>query len=146
MGHLTKRETVYVLSDSTDYEGVREGSWKRRLWNSLSRPHRRHSGSCQDAFTVISARVDLLMRVHHRNLTSLVGYCNDETNIGLIYEYMANGNLREHLSGSRSNILSWGDRLQIAIEAAQGLTGLSALGLQSAYNPQGCEINEHLAE
>ncbi|KAM2061344.1 hypothetical protein ACFX1T_046418 [Malus domestica] len=66
-------------------------------------------------------QVNLLLRVHHRNLTSLVGYCNDETNIGLIYEYMANGNLREHLSGSRSNILSWRDRLQIAIEAAQGL-------------------------
>ncbi|KAM1462371.1 hypothetical protein ACFXTO_047421 [Malus domestica] len=33
--------------------------------------------------------VHLLMRVHHRNLRSLVGYCNDETNI----EYMANGKL-----------------------------------------------------
>lgn len=39
------------------------------------------------------------MRVHHRNLTSLVGYCNEENNIGLIYEYMANGNLDEIVSG-----------------------------------------------
>lgn len=38
------------------------------------------------------------MRVHHRNLTSLVGYCTDGTNTGLIYEYMFNGNLHEHLS------------------------------------------------
>ncbi|OIW04943.1 hypothetical protein TanjilG_15688 [Lupinus angustifolius] len=45
------------------------------------------------------AEVKLLMIVHHRNLTSLVGYCNEEGNIGLIYEYMANGNLDEHLSG-----------------------------------------------
>jgi len=44
-------------------------------------------------------QVNLLMRVHHKNLTSLVGYCNEETNKGLIYEYMANGNLQEHLSG-----------------------------------------------
>lgn len=79
------------------------------------------SRSSVQGFQQFLTEVDLLMRVHHRNLTSLVGYCNDETNIGLIYEYMANGNLREHLSGSRSNILSWGDRLQIAIEAAQGL-------------------------
>ncbi|XP_048443127.1 LRR receptor-like serine/threonine-protein kinase IOS1 [Pyrus x bretschneideri] len=79
------------------------------------------SPSSVQGFQQFLTEVDLLMRVHHRNLTSLVGYCNDETNIGLIYEYMANGNLREHLSGSRSNILSWGDRLQIAIEAAQGL-------------------------
>ncbi|XP_072072683.1 probable LRR receptor-like serine/threonine-protein kinase At1g51880 isoform X1 [Arachis hypogaea] len=45
------------------------------------------------------AEVKLLMRVYHRNLTSIIGYCNEETNIGLIYEYMANGNLDEHLSG-----------------------------------------------
>lgn len=39
------------------------------------------------------------MRVHHKNLTSLVGYCNDEKNIALMYEYMANGNLQQNLSG-----------------------------------------------
>ncbi|CAB4302987.1 unnamed protein product [Prunus armeniaca] len=66
--------------------------------------------------------VDLLLRVHHKNLTSLVGYCNDKTGVGLVYEYMSSGNLREHLfSGSSSNILTWKDRLQIAIDAAQGL-------------------------
>ena len=43
--------------------------------------------------------VKLLTRVHIRNLTSLIGYCNEGTNKGLIYEYMANGNLQEHLSG-----------------------------------------------
>lgn len=44
-------------------------------------------------------QVTLLMRVHHRNLTSLVGYLNEGDHIGLIYEYMANGDLAEHLSG-----------------------------------------------
>ncbi|OIW18136.1 hypothetical protein TanjilG_00335 [Lupinus angustifolius] len=69
------------------------------------------------------AEVKLLMIVHHRNLTSLVGYCNEEGNIGLIYEYMANGNLDEHLSGKniKAKLLTWEDRLRIAIDAAQGL-------------------------
>ncbi|ONI15694.1 hypothetical protein PRUPE_3G056100 [Prunus persica] len=67
------------------------------------------------------AEVDLLLRVHHINLISLVGYCNDKTNKGLVYEYMANGNLQKHLAGSSSNVLTWEGRLQIAIEAAQGL-------------------------
>ncbi|XP_038896205.1 probable LRR receptor-like serine/threonine-protein kinase At1g51880 [Benincasa hispida] len=61
------------------------------------------------------------MRVHHRNLTNLVGYMNDGGHLGLIYEYMTKGNLAEHLSEKSSNILSWEDRLRIAVDAAQGL-------------------------
>ncbi|RYR26273.1 hypothetical protein Ahy_B02g060487 [Arachis hypogaea] len=71
-----------------------------------------------------SSPVKLLMRVHHRSLTSLIGYCNEETNIGLIYEYMANnGNLNEYLSGgnNKEKSLNWEDRLRITLEAAQGL-------------------------
>ncbi|RDX62676.1 LRR receptor-like serine/threonine-protein kinase IOS1, partial [Mucuna pruriens] len=69
------------------------------------------------------AEVKLLMRVHHKNLTSLIGYCNEGTNKSLIYEYMANGNLQEHLSGkhSKSKFLSWEDRIRIAVDAALGL-------------------------
>ncbi|KAK1548943.1 hypothetical protein Q3G72_020236 [Acer saccharum] len=68
--------------------------------------------------------VELLLRVHHKNLTSLVGYCDDGTNMGLIYEFMSNGNLESHLldeGSSTADILSWGGRLRIATETAQGL-------------------------
>ncbi|PON39639.1 Mitogen-activated protein kinase kinase kinase, partial [Parasponia andersonii] len=68
------------------------------------------------------AEVKLLMRVHHGNLTSLVGYCNEANNKALIYEFMANGDLDSHLSGGENaNVLSWEERLQIARDAAQGL-------------------------
>lgn len=62
-----------------------------------------------------------LMRVHHRNLASLVGYCHEGTNMGLIYEYMAGGNLQNYLSDISTSPLSWIERLQIAVDAAQGL-------------------------
>ncbi|KAI5336908.1 hypothetical protein L3X38_016177 [Prunus dulcis] len=77
------------------------------------------SPSSVQGFQQFHSEVNLLTRVHHRNLTSLVGYCEDETKIGLVYEYMANGNLQECLSDR--NILSWEDRLRIAVDAAQGL-------------------------
>ncbi|KAI4305442.1 hypothetical protein L6164_028807 [Bauhinia variegata] len=81
------------------------------------------SPSSAQGYQQFQAEVKLLMTVHHRNLTSLIGYCNEETNKGLIYEYMANGNLHEHLSGkhSKSKFLTWEDRLRISIDAAQGL-------------------------
>ncbi|KAJ7963126.1 protein kinase family protein [Quillaja saponaria] len=81
------------------------------------------SPSSVQGYQQFQAEVKLLMRVHHRNLTSLVGYCNEETHMGLIYEYMELGNLDEHLSGedSGAKLLSWEDRLRIAMDAAQGL-------------------------
>ncbi|XP_054804467.1 probable LRR receptor-like serine/threonine-protein kinase At4g29180 isoform X2 [Prosopis cineraria] len=64
---------------------------------------------------------ELLMTVHHKNLVAFIGYCDDGRKMALIYEYMANGNLKNYLSARNSRCLSWGRRLQIAIDAAQGL-------------------------
>ncbi|XP_065632094.1 LRR receptor-like serine/threonine-protein kinase IOS1 isoform X2 [Quercus suber] len=79
------------------------------------------SASSVQGYQQFQAEVKLLMRVHHKNLTTLVGYCYEGTNMGLVYEYMANGDLEAHLSGENTNILSWEARLQIAMDAAQGL-------------------------
>ncbi|XP_027344323.1 LRR receptor-like serine/threonine-protein kinase IOS1 [Abrus precatorius] len=81
------------------------------------------SQSTIHGYQQFQAEVKLLMRVHHKNLTYLIGYCNEGTNKGLIYEYMANGNLLEHLSGKHSTpkFLTWEDRLRIAVDAALGL-------------------------
>lgn len=45
-------------------------------------------------------QVELLLRVHHVNLVSLVGYCFEENHLALVYEYTANGDLKQHLSGN----------------------------------------------
>ena len=44
--------------------------------------------------------VDILSRLDHPNLVSLIGYCADGKDRFLVYEYMHNGNLQEHLSGN----------------------------------------------
>ncbi|KAL2590842.1 hypothetical protein AAZV13_13G311400 [Glycine max] len=61
------------------------------------------------------------MRVHHKNLASFLGYCNEVGHTGIIYEYMAYGNLEEYLSDARREPLSWRQRIQIAVDAAQGI-------------------------
>ncbi|CAK7356801.1 unnamed protein product [Dovyalis caffra] len=61
------------------------------------------SPSSVQGYKEFAAEVKVLLRVHHRNLTSLVGYCDEGANLGLIYEYMANGTLKDYLS------IGWGD-------------------------------------
>ncbi|XP_022724152.1 LOW QUALITY PROTEIN: putative leucine-rich repeat receptor-like protein kinase At2g19210 [Durio zibethinus] len=79
------------------------------------------SESSAQGYKEFHAEVKLLMRVHHGNLTDLVGYCNEGSHMGLIYEYMANGNLKQHLSYRNAYTMSWEERLRIATDAAQGL-------------------------
>ncbi|KAL8138690.1 hypothetical protein V2J09_004691 [Rumex salicifolius] len=64
---------------------------------------------------------ELLTKIHHVNLVSLIGYCEENSNMALVYEYMSSGNLKMHLSDRNKNPLSWKTRLQISIDAAQGL-------------------------
>ncbi|XP_028804753.1 probable LRR receptor-like serine/threonine-protein kinase At1g51810 [Neltuma alba] len=61
------------------------------------------------------------MVVHHRHLVSLIGYCEETGARALVYEYMANGDLRQHLSGNNQHTLKWKNRLQVALDAARGL-------------------------
>jgi hypothetical protein len=43
--------------------------------------------------------VDLLSKINHRNLLSLLGYCNETKEVILIYKHMSGGSLRDHLHG-----------------------------------------------
>lgn len=79
------------------------------------------SQSSRQGYKEFLAEVQLLMIVHHRNLVSLVGYCNEKENMALVYEYMASGNLKDQLLENNTNMLNWRARLQIAVDAAQGL-------------------------
>ncbi|MFQ6639098.1 hypothetical protein Gotur_014336 [Gossypium turneri] len=80
------------------------------------------------------AEVELLLRVHHRNLTTIVGYCDYGSNMGLIYEFMAKGNLAEYLKDSSRGVLNWKGRLGISLEAAHKL---SDFGLSKAFPLEG---------
>lgn len=62
------------------------------------------------------AEAQILTRIHHKNLVSIIGYCNDEEYMALVYEYMLEGTLQEHIAGSNRDggCLPWRQRLRIA--------------------------------
>uniref|UniRef100_A0A0E0QNS8 Protein kinase domain-containing protein n=1 Tax=Oryza rufipogon TaxID=4529 RepID=A0A0E0QNS8_ORYRU len=65
----------------------------------------------------------ILTRIHHKNLVSMIGYCKDGEYMALVYEYMSEGTLEEHIAGRDRNKrnITWTERLRIALESAQGL-------------------------
>ncbi|KAH6766091.1 Leucine-rich repeat protein kinase family protein [Perilla frutescens var. hirtella] len=65
--------------------------------------------------------IELLSRLHHRNLVSLIGYCDDEGEQMLVYEFMPNGTLRDHLSGKFKAPLAFGMRVRVALGASRGI-------------------------
>ncbi|KAJ7951682.1 protein kinase family protein [Quillaja saponaria] len=77
--------------------------------------------SSMQGFKEFQSEAQILMILHHRNLVSLIGYCDEGDVKALIYEYMANGNLHQKLSDRSTSVLAWKDRLQIAVDAAYGI-------------------------
>ncbi|KAL1538834.1 Calcium/calmodulin-regulated receptor-like kinase 2 [Salvia divinorum] len=65
--------------------------------------------------------VSLLARLHHRNLVNLVGYCVDKGQHMLVYEYMSNGSLENLIYNDVEQVLSWEDRVQIALDISHGI-------------------------
>ncbi|GJX25824.1 probable serine/threonine-protein kinase PBL11 [Tanacetum coccineum] len=71
--------------------------------------------------------VKLISKVKHRNLVGLVGYCEETGTKGvqiLVYEYVSNGSLLEHIVGRDREPLTWRQRVNIAIQAAKGIAHL----------------------
>ncbi|XWS70012.1 hypothetical protein CRYUN_Cryun03dG0012600 [Craigia yunnanensis] len=72
------------------------------------------------------AEVEMLSRLHHRNLVKLIGICTEERNRCLVYELIPNGSVESHLHGfdKESAPLNWDARIKIALGAARGLAYL----------------------
>ncbi|KAL0010257.1 hypothetical protein SO802_005365 [Lithocarpus litseifolius] len=106
------------------------------------------SASSNQGYKEFRAEAQLLMIVHHKNLVSLVGYCDEGVKKALIYEYMANGNLLQHLSVTNTNVLTWNERIHIAVDAAHGLeylhNGCKPPIIHRDLKPSNILLNEHM--
>ncbi|KAJ1391583.1 Serine-threonine/tyrosine-protein kinase, catalytic domain [Sesbania bispinosa] len=93
----------------------------------------------------LKARLDLLSKLQHPNLVSLLGHCidvggqDDSSNhkLHLIYEYVPNGNYHTHLSEfSTEKALKWSDRLTILIGVAKAVHFLHTGVIPGCFNNQ----------
>ncbi|KAG2648069.1 probable serine/threonine-protein kinase PIX13 [Panicum virgatum] len=79
------------------------------------------------------SEINFLGRLSHPNLVKLLGYCWEDKELLLVYEFMAKGSLENHLFRRGCAPLSWELRLKIAIGAARGLAFLHASEKQVIY-------------
>ena len=92
------------------------------------------AGSRTSSSLHVHATLQVLSKVRHRHLVSLIGYCQEGREMILVYEFMPGGSLRDHLTegdhsmARGSQKLSWRQRLEIALGAAKGVEYLH-LGL-----------------
>lgn len=70
------------------------------------------------------AEVEIISRIHHRHLVSLVGYCILDSRRLLVYDYVPNKTLYHHLHGEGMPVVSWEKRVRIAAGAARGIAYL----------------------
>ncbi|XP_047169222.1 probable serine/threonine-protein kinase PIX13 isoform X3 [Vigna umbellata] len=84
---------------------------------------------------IMQSEITFLGTVSHPNLVKLLGYCCDDVEFLLVYEFMPKGSLETHLFWRNTNTepLSWDTRLKIAIGAARGLAYLHTSDKQIIY-------------
>jgi hypothetical protein len=100
------------------YKGVLPGSGKEVAVKQL----KAGSGQGEREF---QAEVEIISRVHHRHLVSLVGYCiAGSSQRLLVYEFVPNDTLERHLHGKGVPVMDWPTRLAIALGSAKGLAYL----------------------
>ncbi|GFQ00122.1 probable receptor protein kinase tmk1 [Phtheirospermum japonicum] len=80
------------------------------------------------------AEIEVLTKVRHRHLVALHGFCDNGSERLLVYEYMPQGCLGQHLfhwKDMRVPPLTWNQRITIALDVARGVEYLHSLAQTS---------------
>ncbi|XP_038886267.1 protein STRUBBELIG-RECEPTOR FAMILY 5 [Benincasa hispida] len=67
--------------------------------------------------------VSIISKLHHTNITEVVGFCSEQGHHLLVYEFFMNGSLHGflHMSDDFSKPLTWNTRVRIALGTARAL-------------------------
>ncbi|KOM48812.1 hypothetical protein LR48_Vigan07g251600 [Vigna angularis] len=87
----------------------------------------------EDSERIFRNEVNIISRLIHRNLVQFMGWCQEKEELLLVFEYMSNGSLDNHLFGNRRS-LTWDVRYKIALGVARALRYLHEDAEQSVLH------------
>ncbi|KAK3228657.1 hypothetical protein Dsin_000538 [Dipteronia sinensis] len=97
------------------------GSVYRGEINGLKIAVKQHKNASFQGEKEFKSEVQVLSKARHENVVMLLGSCSEGNQRLLVYEFVCNGSLDQHLSKHTRRPLSWEKRIKIAMGAAKGL-------------------------
>ncbi|KAE8718635.1 NAD(P)H-quinone oxidoreductase subunit M [Hibiscus syriacus] len=67
--------------------------------------------------------IEIITTLHHKNIISLLGFCYEDNNLLLVYDFLSRGSLEENLHGNKKdpNEFGWNERYKVAVGVAEAL-------------------------
>ncbi|KAL9279101.1 putative protein kinase RLK-Pelle-RLCK-X family [Arabidopsis thaliana] len=136
---LDKRTTKQGTVSLIDYNILEEGTsgfkesnilgqggfgcvYSATLENNISAAVKKLDCANEDAAKEFKSEVEILSKLQHPNIISLLGYSTNDTARFIVYELMPNVSLESHLHGSsRGSAITWPMRMKIALDVTRGL-------------------------
>ncbi|CAM6095796.1 unnamed protein product [Calypogeia fissa] len=72
----------------------------------------------------VFSEVNILGSLRHPNIATLIGYCDEENHLALVFDFVCNRNLSFHLDAKNPKPMQWPHRANLAVQLAKGLVYL----------------------
>ncbi|KAJ4895020.1 Protein kinase protein with adenine nucleotide alpha hydrolases-like domain [Raphanus sativus] len=77
----------------------------------------------EDILNDFVAEIEIITTLHHKNVISLLGFCFEDNNLLLVYNYLSRGSLEDNLHGGKKDSIAflWSERFKVAVGVAEAL-------------------------
>ncbi|GFY96534.1 kinase with adenine nucleotide alpha hydrolases-like domain-containing protein [Actinidia rufa] len=76
----------------------------------------------EDVLKEFVLEIDVITSLHHKNIISLFGFCFEDGNVLLVYDFLSRGSVEENLHGNKdSHTFGWSERYKVAVGVAEAL-------------------------
>lgn len=90
----------------------------------------------EDVLKEFVLEIEIITTLHHKNIISLLGFCFEDNNLLLVYDFLSRGSLEENLHGNKKELLAfgWNERYNVAIGVAEALDYLHSTSAPSVIH------------